>query len=112
MPLKRSSGSFSKRLQAALALSVSTDLSDAQSGAGNGSNPTERGKQGISPAITPNSAAAKAFDSALVTPGHSRGVSQAGPLLSGTDSDQQWHSPPAAQSFRVTDGNSTLTFET
>lgn len=109
MPLRRSSGSFSKRLEAALVLSAGT----AQGGAGSDSSPSGKGSQGIPPAITPNSEAAKAFDSALVTPGHSRGVrQQAGTLLSGPESDQQWHSPPAAQSVGVTGGAFTLSFDT
>lgn len=90
--------SFTRRLQDALTLSISTNQSDASrragsgrasagatGGGGIGGGATFSGSGGdgaghlrapsVGAAITPNSAAAAAFDSALVTPGHSRGGS-------------------------------------
>ncbi len=76
-----SDSSFTRRLQSALALSIATDQreavrpSAANVDAGGSSGSAAVKASTVSAAITPNSAAAAAFDSALVTPSHSRGGS-------------------------------------
>ena len=112
-----SDGTFAQRLQSALALSISTDLTDVQQFAANSQAGVASGSgDGVPNAgsvITPNSAAAAAFDSALITPGHSRGGSVIfGGVFSGSaasdadkrDSDRQlhrWHSPPPTSLSRA-----------
>ena len=92
-----SDGSFTQRLQQALRLSLSSDAHSPDAGGG------DENLCRTSAVITPNSAAAAAFDSALVTPGHSRGgsVHIAGivPGLSAPadPSLQHWGSPPRTE---------------
>lgn len=78
-------GSFTQRLHNALTVSAVADPGDTAHCAAH----TTNGAGSDSQPITPDSAAAKAFDSTLVTPGHSRGASMGGAHPTATDDDRQ-----------------------